>query len=84
MSNTAEEAFEIFVKHWKARNPGLHLDDEQIREQIMALLSSVLVLLNSSPEAFQNFYKGAENVMIAVTPPSVIAEIMKVTDEPTN
>ncbi len=84
-NNTAEEAFELFVKCWKERSPKVHLDNEEVREKIMALVSSSLVLLDRAPEAFQSFYRASELAMLDITPPRLLREIATAcANEPTN
>lgn len=81
MSNTTEEAFEIFVKHWKERSPAVRLDDDKIRNEIMALIGSSMVILAAAPEVWPNFYKLAEEAMVSVTPPALREAICQTTTD---
>ncbi len=77
VSNTPEEAFDAFVSHWQNRSTDFCMHDQKVRDDLMSLLASSMVLLNQCPQVFPEFIKRAETAMLSVTPPEVKDRIFK-------
>ena len=72
MSNTpdhsAERAFEVFCKNWNERSPKYCLDDPEVRDRVMSVVSCAMFLLHERPILFNDFYLGVASVMDSVVP----------------
>jgi hypothetical protein len=40
-----EQTLDEFVKQWKARNKNFHLDDDQVRDELMSLVAASMTVL---------------------------------------
>jgi hypothetical protein len=68
---TTDEAFGLFWSHWQNCSPEYHMDDPAIREKVMSLISSTMVILKECPEVFDHFLGLASNSMEVVVPDAV-------------
>lgn len=76
MSQTPEQVFELFAKHWTSREPAFHLDDPLVRDQVMTLLSATMSLLAvAPPEIWNGFMKECTTVANALVPEDVKTQI---------
>jgi hypothetical protein len=79
VSNTPEEAFESFTRHWQERSTEFCMHDQKVRDDLMSLVASTMVLLNQCPQVFPEFIKQAECLMLTLTPPDVKKRIFEAT-----
>ena len=56
---TADETFDRFAKQWAEKNPNFRLDDPQVREDLMVVVSAMMSLLAvAPPETWGTFMEG--------------------------
>lgn len=74
---TADETLERFLKIWRDREPIFSLDDPQVREKLMIILSASLsVLSQSSEEVANEFMERCANIAKEIVPQDVQDKII--------
>lgn len=59
MTMTADEAFQKFAQQWAEKNPNFRLDDPEVREDLMTVVSAMMSLLAvADPETWNTFMEG--------------------------
>lgn len=53
---TADEAFDKFSTQWAEKNPNFRLDDPQVREDLMVVVSAMMSLLAVAPPETWNTF----------------------------
>lgn len=73
---TADQTYELFAKQWAEKDPSFRLDDPQVREQLMVLVSAALSLLAiAPPEVWQDFMDECSRTAKAMVPEDIQARI---------
>lgn len=76
---TADETFNLFTKQWVQKDPAFHLDDPQVRNDLMTLVSVSMSLLAAAPPAvWQEFMKTCAGTAKQMVPPAVQERIKSV------
>jgi hypothetical protein len=76
MSQAPDQTFELFAKHWNSREPVFHLDDPEVREQLMTLLSATMSLLAvAPPEVWATFMQECSTTANTLVPEDVKQQI---------
>lgn len=65
---SAEKTFELFSEQWKRRDPDFQLNNEEVRDKLMCLVSAAMSVLILSPEVFDQFIAGCTAVATNVVP----------------
>lgn len=66
---TADETFDTFAKQWAEQNPDFRLDDPQVREDVIVVLSAMMSLLaTTTPEVWLAFMEDCAESATARVP----------------
>lgn len=72
MSMTPDQCFQKFSQQWKSREPVFRLNDEQVREKLMTLMSAGMSLLAvAEPAVFDAFFDECAAVAKRVVPKEI-------------
>jgi hypothetical protein len=74
---TADDAFYAFAGQWVQKDPAFHLDDPQVREDLMTLISACMSLLAVAPtEVWQDYIRTCGKFAKKRVPKEVQARIL--------